>query len=97
MSLFLTRILTCVERVPPSCRCAADATLFPQSAPTVVRFFRRSKEWIYYTCHGKDADLVGREAFKNTSAVSVQGGLPSLTVRLALGIAPSWHCQTSTM
>ncbi|CAM9404036.1 unnamed protein product [Sphacelaria rigidula] len=52
-----------------------------QSTPGMVKFFRRSKDWIYYTCHGVDADLVGREAYKSTSAVSVQGGLPSLTVR----------------
>ncbi|CAN0457428.1 unnamed protein product, partial [Ectocarpus sp. 8 AP-2014] len=41
----------------------------------------RSKEWVYFTAHGLDADLVSREAFKNTSAVSFQsGGLPSITI-----------------
>eukprot|EP00903_Cladosiphon_okamuranus_P008571 g8222.t1 len=51
-----------------------------ESIDGLVRFFRRSKEWVYYTAHGLDADLVSREAFKNTSAVSSQSGLPSLTI-----------------
>ncbi|CAM9231946.1 unnamed protein product, partial [Pylaiella littoralis] len=46
----------------------------------LVRFFRRSKEWVHYTVHGLDTDLVSREAFRNTSAVSSQSGLPSLTI-----------------
>lgn len=36
---------------------------------------------MYYTAHGLDADLVSREAFRNTSAVSSRSGLPSLTIR----------------
>ncbi|CAM9615807.1 unnamed protein product, partial [Scytosiphon promiscuus] len=62
-----------------------------QSKKGLVRFFRRSKEWVYYTAHGVDSDLVSREAFKNTSAISFHGGLPSITISVKLfsSLAPA--------
>lgn len=67
-------------RKPPLFR--FGLVLSQQSVGGLVRFFRRSKEWVYFTAHGLDADLVSREAFKNASAVSFQsGGLPSITIR----------------
>ncbi|CAM9130489.1 unnamed protein product, partial [Hapterophycus canaliculatus] len=62
-----------------------------QSKKGLVRFFRRSKEWVYYTAHGVDSDLVSREAFKNTSAISFQGGLPSITISVKVfsSLAPA--------
>ncbi|CAN0141859.1 unnamed protein product, partial [Discosporangium mesarthrocarpum] len=50
----------------------------------IVRFFRRSKEWVYYTCHGEDTSLVAEEAYKTTSGVQNQGGLPTLTISVKM-------------
>ncbi|CAM9431775.1 unnamed protein product, partial [Ascophyllum nodosum] len=55
-----------------------------ESTPGLIRFFRRSKEWLYYTCHGTDADFVGREAFKSSTVVSSQGGLPSVSISVKI-------------